>query len=143
MSIISMMENPGLASLLVTLAAQSILISLLGILAVKWLARKPAPVRGLVCSGAIAALGLAFVISIGFHLSSNSFSKRLVLRSSLKSRKKMRFNVILASVKPYYTDTLVDAGKGAGATGARGEGGEEEGDDGDAVRTRSLEHGGS
>ncbi len=30
----------------------------------------------------------------------------------------MRFKVVLASVKPDYTDKVVDAGKGAGATGA-------------------------
>ncbi len=30
----------------------------------------------------------------------------------------MKFKVILASVKPQYTDKVVDAGKGAGATGA-------------------------
>ncbi len=30
----------------------------------------------------------------------------------------MEFKVILASVKPDYTDTVVDAGKAAGATGA-------------------------
>lgn len=30
----------------------------------------------------------------------------------------MKFKVVLASVKPAYTDTVVDAGKAAGATGA-------------------------
>lgn len=31
----------------------------------------------------------------------------------------MNFKVILASVKPDYTDRIVDAGKAAGATGQR------------------------
>jgi beta-lactamase regulating signal transducer with metallopeptidase domain len=67
MSIVSLLESRALTGLLVTLAAQSILISILGILILKWLARKPAPVRGLVCAGAMAALCLVFVVSIGFQ----------------------------------------------------------------------------
>jgi beta-lactamase regulating signal transducer with metallopeptidase domain len=70
MSAVSMLESPAVASVLVTLAAQSILISILGVLAVKYMGRQPAPNRGLVCAGAIAALCMVFVISIGFQLSS-------------------------------------------------------------------------
>jgi beta-lactamase regulating signal transducer with metallopeptidase domain len=75
MSIASLLESPALTSLLVTLAAQSILISILGMLAMKWLGRKSAPVRGLVCAGAIAALCLVFVVSIGFQMSGVSWHK--------------------------------------------------------------------
>jgi beta-lactamase regulating signal transducer with metallopeptidase domain len=69
MSAFSMLESPAVASILVTLAAQSILISILGMLAVKFMGRQSAPKRGLVCAGAIAALCMVFVISIGFQLS--------------------------------------------------------------------------
>jgi len=70
MSAVSVLESPTVASILITLAAQSILISILGMLAVKYVGRKSAPNRGLVCAGAIAALFMVFVISIGFQLSS-------------------------------------------------------------------------
>jgi len=69
MSAFSLLESPAVASALVTLAAQSILISILGLLAVKFMGRRPAPKRGLVCAGAIAALCMVIVFSIGFQLS--------------------------------------------------------------------------
>ena len=50
------------------MAVQAILISLLGFTAVNLLSKRSAPVRSLVCAGAIAALGLVFVISTGFRL---------------------------------------------------------------------------
>jgi beta-lactamase regulating signal transducer with metallopeptidase domain len=67
MSVLPLLESRALTGLLITLAGQSILVSILGMLAVKCLARKSAPVRGLACAGTIAALFLVFVISIGFQ----------------------------------------------------------------------------
>ena len=64
-----MLESPALAGLLINLAAQSILIALIGILAIKALTGKSAPVRGLLGAGIMATLGLVFIISIGFQMS--------------------------------------------------------------------------
>ena len=75
MSAVPMLGSPALASLVVTLAGQSILISILGMLAVKCMARNPAAIRGLVCAGAIAALCLVLVISIGFQWSGVAWYK--------------------------------------------------------------------
>ncbi len=69
MGILSVLESQDFAGLLITLAAQSILISLLGITAIKLLSGRSAPVRRLICTGTIAALGLVLMISFGFRLS--------------------------------------------------------------------------
>ena len=68
MGISSYLLSQDLASLLIAMAVQAILISLLGFTAVNLLSKRSAPVRSLVCAGAIAALGLVSVISIGFWL---------------------------------------------------------------------------
>ena len=70
-----MLESSASAGLLITLAGQSILISLLGVLAMKCFAGKPAPVRSLVCSGTIAAMFLVLTASIGFRLYSIAWYK--------------------------------------------------------------------
>jgi tetratricopeptide (TPR) repeat protein/beta-lactamase regulating signal transducer with metallopeptidase domain len=67
MGISSYLLSQELASLLITVAVQAILISLLGFTAVNLLSKRSAPVRSLVCEGTIAALGLVLVISIGFR----------------------------------------------------------------------------
>jgi beta-lactamase regulating signal transducer with metallopeptidase domain/tetratricopeptide (TPR) repeat protein len=75
MSMLSVFESQDLAGLLITLAAQSILISLLGIAVMKLLSGRSAPVRRLVCTGTLAALGLVLVVSIGFRLSGIAWSQ--------------------------------------------------------------------
>jgi tetratricopeptide (TPR) repeat protein/beta-lactamase regulating signal transducer with metallopeptidase domain len=69
MNIPSLMLSQDLASLLITLTGQSIIVSLIGIAVIKLLSGQSAPVRSLVCAATIAALGLLMVISIGFRLS--------------------------------------------------------------------------
>jgi beta-lactamase regulating signal transducer with metallopeptidase domain len=68
-----MLGSESSAGLLITLAAQSFLISLLGVLAMKCFAGKSAPVRSLICSGAIAAMCLVPAFSIGLQLSGNAW----------------------------------------------------------------------
>jgi beta-lactamase regulating signal transducer with metallopeptidase domain/tetratricopeptide (TPR) repeat protein len=68
MDILSFMLNKDLASLLITLAGQSILISFIGLIVIKVLSKRSAPLRSLVCSVTMIALGLTLVISIGFYL---------------------------------------------------------------------------
>jgi Zn-dependent protease with chaperone function len=67
MGISSYLLSQDLAGLLIIVAVQAILISLLGFTAVYLLSKRSAPVRSLVCAGTIAALGLVLVISIGFR----------------------------------------------------------------------------
>ena len=67
MGISSCLLSQDLASLLITVVVQAILISLLGFTAIHLLSKKSAPVRSLVCAGAIATLGPVLVISIGFR----------------------------------------------------------------------------
>jgi hypothetical protein len=66
MGISSYLLSQELASLLITVAVQAILISLLGFTAVNLLSKRSAPVRSLVCEGTIAALGLDSTYSPGF-----------------------------------------------------------------------------
>jgi hypothetical protein len=68
MSISSFILNQDLAGLLITIAVQTILISILGITVIKLLSKRSAPVRSLVCTGVITALGLVLVISMVFRL---------------------------------------------------------------------------
>jgi tetratricopeptide (TPR) repeat protein/beta-lactamase regulating signal transducer with metallopeptidase domain len=67
MGISSYLLSQELACLLITVAVQAILISLLGFTAVNLLSKRSAPIRSLVCAGTIAALGLVLVVSIGFR----------------------------------------------------------------------------
>ncbi|NLD39033.1 MAG: hypothetical protein GX654_19405 [Desulfatiglans sp.] len=75
MHIPSFMLNNDMAGLLITLAGQSILISLIGLTVLKVLSRSSAPVRSLVCSPTMIALGLTLVISIGFYMKGISWSQ--------------------------------------------------------------------
>ncbi len=68
MDISSYLLSQDLAYLLITMAVQAILISLLGYTAVSMLSKRSAPVRSLICAWAMAALGLVLMISIGFRL---------------------------------------------------------------------------
>ena len=68
MAILSFMLNQDLAGFLISLAGQSILVSLIGIAVLKVLSRRSAPVRSLVCTATIAALGLVLVIPFGYRL---------------------------------------------------------------------------
>lgn len=75
MDISSFMMNNDMAGLLITLAGQSILISLIGLAVLKVLSKRSAPVRSLVCSATMIALGLTLVISIGFYIKGISWSQ--------------------------------------------------------------------
>lgn len=68
MNITSYLLSQDSAGLLITMTVQAILISLIGFMAVSLLSKMSAPVRSLVCTGAIAALGLVLVVSVGFRL---------------------------------------------------------------------------
>jgi beta-lactamase regulating signal transducer with metallopeptidase domain len=82
MNILSFLENPALAGVLLTLAVQSILISFLGIAFLLLLRKRPAPVRSLVSFGAIAAMFLIFGVSVGFRVSGISWQNANHLRIS-------------------------------------------------------------
>lgn len=79
MDIPSFMLNNDMAGLLITLAGQSILISLIGLTVLKVLSKRSAPVRSLVCSATMIALGLTLVTSIGFHMKDISWSQATLL----------------------------------------------------------------
>ena len=74
MNISSLVFNNDLAGFIITMAAQSILISLFGISIIKLLRKKTAPVRSLVCTCAICMLGLAVIASTAFRISGVSWS---------------------------------------------------------------------
>lgn len=74
MDISSFVLNQDLTGFIITMAVQSILISLLGITVIKLLSKRSAPVRSLVCTVVIAALGFLLLISTGFRLSGISWS---------------------------------------------------------------------
>ncbi len=75
MDISSFILNKDLPGLLITLAGQSILISLIGLTVLKVLSKRSAPVRSLVCSATMIALGLTLVISFGFYIKGISWSQ--------------------------------------------------------------------
>lgn len=75
MDIPSFMLNKDVTGLLITLAGQSILISLIGLTVLKVLSKRSAPVRSLVCGATMIALGLTLVISIGFYMKGISWSQ--------------------------------------------------------------------
>ncbi len=75
MDILSFITNQELAGFIISLAAQSILVSLIGIAAIRLLSRRSAPVRSLVCTATIAALGLMFVIFFGYRLYDADFTQ--------------------------------------------------------------------
>ncbi|MFC1841388.1 M56 family metallopeptidase, partial [Thermodesulfobacteriota bacterium] len=74
MNISSLVFNNDLAGFVITMTAQSILISLSGIAIIKLVRKKSAPVRSLVSTGVIALLGLVLIVSTGFRLSGISWS---------------------------------------------------------------------
>ncbi|MGD9161507.1 MAG: tetratricopeptide repeat protein [Desulfobacteraceae bacterium] len=75
MDISSFVSNQDLAGFIISLAVQSILISLFGIAVIKLLSIRSAPVRSLASTVIIAALGLVLMISCGFRLSDISWSQ--------------------------------------------------------------------
>ncbi len=75
MDIFSLILNNDMGGLLITLAGQSILISLIGLIVLKLLSKRSAPVRSLVCSATLIALGLTLVLSIGFYIKGISWSQ--------------------------------------------------------------------
>jgi beta-lactamase regulating signal transducer with metallopeptidase domain len=78
MVIPSFMLNPDLTSLLITLAGQSILVSVIGVITIKLLSGKSAPVCSLVCTSTIAAMGLVIVFYLGLLLSGVSWSQTTI-----------------------------------------------------------------
>ncbi len=75
MVIPSFISNQELAGYIMSLALQSTLVSLIGIAAIRLLSRRSAPVRSLVCSATMAALGLMFVIFFGYRLYDADFTQ--------------------------------------------------------------------
>lgn len=80
MSIIHLLDNQALASVMIDLAAQSILISFLGICALIILRRKSAPVRSITATGTLFAMLGLFVFSTIFHFTDISWYKADVSR---------------------------------------------------------------
>ena len=74
----SFMSNQDLAASLITLAGQSILVSLIGIGLIKIVSGRSAPVRSLFCIATIIAMGLVVVISTGLRLSGISWSQTTI-----------------------------------------------------------------
>ena len=68
MDISDLLSNQNLAGFIITLAGQSILVSIIGITLIKLISKRPAPVQSLFCTGAVTALGLVFFLSPGFYL---------------------------------------------------------------------------
>ncbi|NLE26337.1 MAG: hypothetical protein GX625_13535, partial [Clostridiaceae bacterium] len=75
MAIPSFISNQELAGFIISLAGQSILVSLIGIAAIRLLSRRSAPVRSLVCTATMASLGLMFVIFFGYRLYDSDFTQ--------------------------------------------------------------------
>lgn len=75
MDISDLLSNQNLAGFIITLAGQSILISMIGTVLIKSLSARPAPVRSLVCGGTIAAMGFLLLISAGFYRSDISWCR--------------------------------------------------------------------
>ena len=94
-----LMLNQEFACFIITMAGQSILVSVTGTTIIKLFKWRPAPVRSLICAVTIAALGLVFIISIGFHLSGISLHKAYLPVSVKKNRQ--------AEVFPMETDTIL------------------------------------
>ena len=91
MTIFYLISNDNLAGFIITLAAQSIIISLSGIAVIKLLRKKSAPVRSLACTGVIAVLGLVLIVSAGFRIFGVSWPgtalKSVDLRNSVISKR--------------------------------------------------------
>lgn len=65
--------NPDLAGFIIALAGQSFLVSLIGLILIRAVRKRPAPVRSIVCGGIIAAMGFLLLISAGFYQSGISW----------------------------------------------------------------------
>ncbi|NLD36639.1 MAG: M56 family metallopeptidase, partial [Desulfatiglans sp.] len=73
MDFLSLLSSHEAAGFFITLAGQSILISITGLVLLKLLSKKTAPLRSLVCAATIIAMGLLIVIFIGARLSDISW----------------------------------------------------------------------
>jgi hypothetical protein len=73
MDFLSLLTNNEVAGFFITLAGQSILISITGLVLIKLLSKKSAPLRSLISVTTIIAMGLLIVIFIGARLSEISW----------------------------------------------------------------------
>ena len=78
MDIPSFLFNQDLAGSLITIAGQSILVSLIGITITRLISGKSAPVRSLACLAIIIAMGLVATVSVGLRLSGVSWSQTTI-----------------------------------------------------------------
>ncbi len=73
MGFFSLFSSHEIAGLFITLAGQSVLISITGLILIKLFNKKTAPIRSLLCTATIIALGLLIVIFISARLSDISW----------------------------------------------------------------------
>ncbi len=76
MDFLSLLTSHEAAGFFITLGVQSILISITGLVLIKMLSKKPAPLRSLVCAAAIIAMGLLIVIFTGVRLADISWQSK-------------------------------------------------------------------
>ncbi len=75
MFLLNLLENASLAEWLASAAGQLLIISILGIVAVKLLSGKSAPVRSVTAAGGLVSMLLVFVMSAAFQVSSIAWYK--------------------------------------------------------------------
>ncbi len=84
MIFLDLLANGNLTRLLADLAGQLLAVSITGIVIVKLLSGKPAPVRSLAAAGALASMLCLFVLSAAFHASDIAWYKADISRFSPK-----------------------------------------------------------